>query len=117
MLALVVFLAIPFITKPKPRASLQGPSLFEMEHTEIYFNNGDLQLAGMIFTPEGEGPFPTVVIIHGSGTSYRDNKWYLSLTQHLLDNGIAVLLPDKRGSEKSEGEWRGASFEDLAGSF
>jgi len=114
-LALVVFLAIPFIFKPKPRASLQGPSLSEMEYTEIHFNNGDLPLAGMLFVPEGEGPFPTVVIIHGSGTSHRDSKWYLSVTQHLLDNGIAVLLPDKRGSEKSEGEWRGASFEDLAG--
>ena len=115
VLALVVFLAIPFIFKPEPRASLQGPSLSEMDYIEISFNNGGLQLAGMLFVPEGEGPFPTAVIIHGSGTSYRDNKWYLSVTQHLLENGIAVLLPDKRGSEKSEGEWRGASFEDLAG--
>ena len=115
MLALVVFLAIPFLTKPEPRASLQGPSLSDMEYTEIQFKNGDLQLAGMLFVPEGEGPFPTAVVIHGSGTSRRDNKWYLSVTQHLLDNGIAVLLPDKRGSEQSEGQWQGASFDDLAG--
>lgn len=115
VLALVVFLAIPFIFKPKPRASLQGPSLSEMDYIEISFNNGGLQLAGMLFVPEGEGPFPTAVIIHGSGTSSRDSKWYLTVTQHLFNNGIAVLLPDKRGSEKSEGEWRGASFEDLAG--
>ena len=115
VIALVVFMVIPFIFKPEPRAPLQGPSLSDMDHTEIYFNNGNLQLAGMLFVPEGEGPFPSVVIIHGSGTSYRDSKWYLSITRHLLDNGIAVLLPDKRGSEKSEGEWRGASFEDLAG--
>ena len=27
---------------------------------------------------------------------------------------MAVLLPDKRGSEKSEGDWRTATFEDLA---
>ena len=52
ILALVVSLAIPFITKPKPRASLQGPSLSEMEYTEIDFNNGDLQLAGMLFIPK-----------------------------------------------------------------
>lgn len=116
VVALVVFLAIPFIFKPAPRASLQGPSLSEMDYIEIFFNNGNLQLAGMLFVPEGEGPFPTAVIIHGSGTSQRDNsKWYLSVTKHLIDNGIAVLFPDKRGSEKSEGEWRGASFEDLAG--
>ena len=71
VLALVVFLAIPFIFKPKPRASLQGPSLSEMDYIEISFNNGGLQLAGMLFVPEGEGPFPTAVIIHGSGTSSR----------------------------------------------
>jgi dienelactone hydrolase len=36
------------------------------------------------------------------------------MSKHLQDNGIAVLLPDKRGSEKSEGEWVGATFEELA---
>ena len=64
--------------------------------------------------PEGDGPFPAAVVIHGSGTSRRDNGWYLTLTKHLQDNGIVVLLPDKRGSEKSEGNWRTSSFEDLA---
>ena len=55
------------------------------------------------------------VIIHGSGSSRRNSKWYLSVTRHLQDNGIAVLLPDKRGCEKSEGIWVGADFQDLAG--
>lgn len=68
----------------------------------------------MLFVPEGGGPFPAAVIIHGSGTSHRDSFWYLTLTQYLQENGIVVLLPDKRGSEKSEGDWRTASFEDLA---
>jgi len=38
----------------------------------------------------------------------------LTLTQHLQQNGVVVLLPDKRGSEKSEGNWRTSSFEDLS---
>jgi len=114
LVALVIVLFIPFLFKDEPRASLVGPSLSEIEHTEIFFENGDLQLAGMLILPEGEGPFPTAVIIHGSGTSYRDSKWYLTVAKHLQDNGVAVLLPDKRGSEKSEGDWRKASFDDLA---
>ena len=69
----------------------------------------------MLFLPEGNGPFPAAVIIHGSGTSDRDNLWPLTLTQYLRESGIAVLLPDKRGSEKSEGDWRTSSFQDLAG--
>jgi dienelactone hydrolase len=68
----------------------------------------------MLFVPEGNGPFPAAVIIHGSGTSRRDNGWYLTLTHYLQENGIVVLLPDKRGSEISQGDWRKASFEDLA---
>ena len=114
LVVVVVILLIPFIFKGETRASLVGPELSEIEYTEIFFGNGDLQLAGMLILPEGEGPFPTAVIIHGSGTSHRDSKWYLTVAKHLQDNGVAVLLPDKRGSEKSEGDWRSASFDDLA---
>jgi esterase/lipase len=32
----------------------------------------------------------------------------------LQGNGVLVLLPDKRGSESSEGDWRTSSLEDLA---
>lgn len=36
------------------------------------------------------------------------------MAEELLDNGIAVLIPDKRGSENSGGDWRDTSFEELA---
>ena len=115
VVVVAVVLLIPFVFKGEARAALVGPTLSEIDYTEVSFNNGDLQLAGMLILPEGEGPFPVAVIIHGSGTSSRENKWYLTVAKHLQENGIAVLLPDKRGSEKSEGDWRGASFDDLAG--
>ena len=115
-LVLLIFLALPAIFKDKSHPALVGPDLSELTYSEISFENSQvgIQLAGMLFLPEGDGPFPTVIIIHGSGTSRRNNVWYLSVTKYLQDNGIAVLLPDKRGSEKSEGEWRGANFEELA---
>jgi dienelactone hydrolase len=91
-------------------------SLEETQYTEVGFRNSEqqLELGGMLFVPAGDGPFPAAVIIHGSGTSRRDSGWYLTLTQHLQQNGVVVLLPDKRGSEKSEGNWRTSSFEDLS---
>ncbi len=61
-----------------------------------------------------EGPFPAVVMIHGSGSSKRDNIWYLTLATYLQHNEILVLLPDKRGSDQSEGSWRTSGFGDLA---
>lgn len=82
------------------------------EAEEIAFANGDLALAGQWFEPEGARA--ALVIIHGSGTSSRQNAWYASFTRHMVEAGHAVLLPDKRGSEKSGGDWRDASMEDLA---
>ena len=101
---------------PSEPRSFKGVSLDETSYREIEFRNAeqDIGLAGMLFVPEGEGPFPAAVIIHGSGTSHRNNRWYLTLAKFLQDNGVVVLLPDKRGSEKSGGDWRSASFEDLA---
>lgn len=116
VLIIVILLLVPVIFKKKKPAEFYGPDLSELKYSEIFFDNDTegFKLAGMLMVPEGEGPFPAAVILHGSGPSRRNNKWYLSVTKYLQDNGIAVLLPDKRGCEKSEGEWRGATFEELA---
>ncbi len=112
----IILLLLPAVFKDKSHTAMVGPDLSELEYSEIFFKNSheDLQLSGMLFLPEGEGPFETAIIIHGSGTSRRNSVWYLSIAKYLQQYGIAVLLPDKRGSEKSEGEWLGASFEELA---
>jgi dienelactone hydrolase len=116
IIPVLVLLLLPLILKDRNRPALIGPDLSELEYSEIFFKNRyeDILMAGMLFLPEGEGPFPAAVIIHGSGTSRRNSVWYLSVARHLQHNGVAVLLPDKRGSEKSEGEWVGASFKELA---
>ena len=117
VLGLVILLILPFILKDRSQNRLVGPGLSEIDYTEITFKNksDSLTLAGMLMLPEGEGPFPVVVFIHGSGPSFRKNVWYLSVAKYLTNNGIAVVLPDKRGCEKSEGEWIGADFNHLAG--
>lgn len=119
LLALLVLVAAPVLIQqmqPSEQRSLVGESLDPARFEEIRFHNEEqaIDLAGLLFLPPGQGPFPAAVIIHGSGTSKRTNRWYLTLTHYLQDNGIAVLLPDKRGSEQSAGDWRQASFEDLA---
>jgi dipeptidyl aminopeptidase/acylaminoacyl peptidase len=113
---IMVLLLLPFLFKDKSHPALLGPDLSDLVYSEVFFENreANLRLSGMLFLPQGEGPFPTAIIIHGSGTSRRNAVWYLSVTRHLQQHGIAVLLPDKRGSEKSEGKWLGASVEELA---
>ena len=116
-IVLIILFIIPLVFNDRGHTSFQAPGLQEIDYEEVFFRNesSDLNLAGMLMVPEAEGSFPTVVIIQGSGPSFRNNGWYLSIVKHLQENGVAVLIPDKRGSEKSEGEWIGADFHELAG--
>lgn len=96
--------------------SFTGVPISDLNWVEVGFRNSaqEIDLGGMLFVPKGDGPFPAAVIIHGSGTSSRSNGWYSTLAHDLVERGILALLPDKRGSEKSGGDWQTASFEDLA---
>jgi dipeptidyl aminopeptidase/acylaminoacyl peptidase len=113
---LILILLLPYVIKDRSYRSTNGPELSELKYSEIVFPNNyeNIKLGGMLFLPEAKDTFPIAVIIHGSGSSRRNNKWYLSTVSHLQRNGIAVLLPDKRGCEKSEGAWIGSDFEQLA---
>ena len=75
----------------------------------------DVPLAASLLTPEGKGPFPALVIVQGSGASDRSNGWARDIAQMFVDAGYAALLTDKRGSGKSGGDWKSASFDELAG--
>lgn len=99
-----------------PARNLIGPALEDTHHQVVRWTNAaqGLDLAGLLFWPSGGGPFPAVVVIHGSGESRRENPWYLAIATGLQREGIAVLLPDKRGCGQSGGDWRTASFQDLA---
>lgn len=81
---------------------------------EVAFPAGSLTLAGQWLRPQGSGPVAAVVVVRGSGESSRGNPWTESLAAVLVGEGVGVLIPDKRGSDRSEGDWRTASFEELA---
>jgi len=116
VLAIVIGPVVARQVAPAEDRTFQRVYLADVEYTEVLFRNEtqDLDLAGMLFVPDGEGPFPAVVIIHGSQESERDRNWYLTISSYMQKNGVSVLLPDKRGCEKSEGDWYRSSFEDLA---
>lgn len=75
---------------------------------EVEYDNADKSLHyGATFTrPKGDGKYPAVIIISGSGTQDRDgtifgHKLYWVLADYLTKNGIAVLRVDDRGAGKS----------------
>jgi dipeptidyl aminopeptidase/acylaminoacyl peptidase len=63
---------------------------FDGEHVPVF-----------LFLPEGDGPFPVVVTVHG-GPESQWRPWYSSgfgaLTQYLVGRGYAVAAPNVRGS-------------------
>lgn len=70
------------------------------------------QIGASVIVPEGEGPFPAVVFLHGSGPQPRDASRFAAESFARL--GIASLIYDKRGVAESEGSFDGASFDNLA---
>jgi hypothetical protein len=82
--------------------------------TELSFENDGEPLYGNLFTPTENAPFPTAVLIHGSGANDRDNRWVLTLAHSLAVRGVAAFVPDKRGCGRSGGEWQTANFDLLA---
>lgn len=82
--------------------------------SSVIFNNEGATLAATILLPTSKGSHPGAVVIHGSGTSHRNNMWYLWQADYLAKHGVAVLLPDKRGSGSSTGDWKKVGFDTLA---
>lgn len=72
----------------------------------------DGTLSAEVVLPEGEGPFPGVVFLHGSGPQPKDTNRFSAYA--LAEQGIASIIFDKRGVGGSAGQWQGADFEDLA---
>ncbi|MCA0395184.1 MAG: alpha/beta fold hydrolase [Proteobacteria bacterium] len=69
--------------------------------------NGERALPGTLSLPAGAGPFPAVVLVHGSGPQDRDqtlgpNRPFLDIAHGLAARGIAVLRYDKRSRARPQ---------------
>jgi pimeloyl-ACP methyl ester carboxylesterase len=78
-----------------------------------------VKLAGTLTLPQGKGPFPSVVMITGSGAQDRDetilgHKPFAVIADRLTRDGIAVLRVDDRGFAKSTGDFASATDDDFA---
>jgi uncharacterized protein len=88
---------------------------------EVHFSNfaAHNQLSGTLSLPNGEGPFPAVVLVSGTGHNTRDedvwgHKIFLVLANALNRKGFAVPRYDKRGVGGSSGDYDAATTADFA---
>jgi uncharacterized protein len=82
--------------EPPPYAD---PAKFK--EREVTVGNDPWTLPATLAVPKGEGPFPALVLVHGSGPNDRDetigpNKPFQDLAWGLASRGIAVLRYEKR---------------------
>ena len=68
---------------------------------DVTIGEGKWALPGTLTVPDGSGPFPGLILVHGSGPNDRDetigpNKIFKDIAWGLASRGIAVLRYDKR---------------------
>jgi uncharacterized protein len=94
-----------------------GPLPYREEFVTV---TTDVTLAGTLTLPEGDGPFPALVLLTGSGPQDRDetlfgHRPFLVIADHLTRAGYAVLRLDDRGVGESEGDFLTVTYEDFVG--
>lgn len=107
------------VRRPSRPQEPEPPFPYQEEAVRVPNPAADLHLAGTLTLPEGDGPFPAVALISGSGPQNRDSEVFghrpfLVLADHLTRRGIAVLRSDDRGVGESEGDFATATSRDFA---
>jgi len=94
-----------FMIQPAQAAAPPAPPAVAEDATfserEARVGDDDRALPATLAMPKGDGPFPAVVLVHGSGPHDRDetigpNKPFLDIARGLAAQGIAVLRYEKR---------------------
>ncbi len=105
---------------PQPRPQTpKEPFPYDTKEVDYKNEEGGAHLFGTLTVPEGDGPFPTALLITSSGAQDRDetivgHKPFWVIADHLARKGIASLRVDDRGVGKSTGASPEDTTEDFA---
>ena len=98
---------------PKPPFPYQSEDV-------IYFNKDkSMQYGATLTVPNGEGPYPAVILITGSGQQNRDeelfeHKPFAVIADYLTRQGFVVLRVDDRGIGQTTANVQSATSRDFA---
>jgi dienelactone hydrolase len=96
-----------FFQPIKPKIEFKPPAYAKPDsyrETEVTVGEGEWKLPATLSLPKGDGPFPGVVMVQGSGPHDRDetigpNKPLRDIAWGLASQGVAVLRYEKRTRE------------------
>lgn len=85
----------------------------QLPYETLFYVHENLRLESYLYKPRGTGPFPLVVYNHGSVPPEQErDEWPAPFVAHMLvPAGYALLVPERRGYGKSDGD----SFSKLIG--
>ncbi|MGB2600030.1 MAG: alpha/beta fold hydrolase [Candidatus Omnitrophota bacterium] len=87
---------LPLKMRPAPAEGKKGE--------DVFFESGNQMLSGQLWMPKGDGSFPAAIIVSEDGPmTNAERSFQRSYAEHLSDVGFAVLMYDKPGQGKSQG--------------
>ena len=97
----------------------QPPFNYHIEEVTFVNEKEGNTLVGTLTNPKGEGPFPAMVLVSGSGQQDRDEELmnhrpFWIIADYCALHGIAVLRYDDRGIGGSKGEVENATSLDFS---
>ena len=107
------FLVQPAQVAPAPAPAVAADASYA--EREMAIGDGARALPATLSMPKGGGPFPAIVLVHGSGAHDRDetigpNKPFLDIARGLAAQGVAVLRYEKRTKAHPEEFTHDAAF-------
>jgi dienelactone hydrolase len=97
LLSAIIFLTLFAVVSAADAAPLAAPH-------QVDIPSGNSILRAQLYKPEGQGPFPVVIALHGcgglAGRSEPVLPRYRDWAEQLIREGHAVLLPDSYGSRE-----------------
>ena len=90
---------------------------YSVSESDISFSNQGETIIGTLSMPEGDGPYPAILLLHGfTGMRHElpvvgtDDTMFSRAARWLGERGFASLRIDFRGSGESEGAWEDTTF-------
>ncbi|MCE7994726.1 MAG: alpha/beta hydrolase [Roseivirga sp.] len=81
---------------------------------EVQFESNGITISGSLIFPDDQpGPFPAVIILHGSRAATRSEIAFTTQARAFIKKGFAVFIYDKRGTGESEGIFQRPNYENL----
>jgi dipeptidyl aminopeptidase/acylaminoacyl peptidase len=68
----------------------------------VAFPSGKVTLHGVLFKPEGKGPFPAILYNHGSAPGMQSNQAFEAIAPVFAGHGWILFVPYRRGQGLSE---------------